>query len=84
MQSGGYDTFDVINGNCIDWSSHTCSRLDDGSEGSGILRERMTKLEEFSLLGHPNPPRSTHGVFQFSLPLNKAQGFVQRFHQISV
>jgi hypothetical protein len=77
MGSGGFPSgFDVINRNRINGSSHTCRRLDDCSDGRGILRERMTKLEKLAFLCHPNPSRSPHRVLQLSLPLNQAKSFV--------
>jgi hypothetical protein len=72
----GYGGFNVTNGNRIYRPSHPRCRLDDGGDRRGILSERMPKLEQLSFFRHPDSPGPTHGVFQFSLPLNQAKSFV--------
>jgi hypothetical protein len=67
---------DVFSGNRIDWPSHPFRRFENGGDGRGILSERIPKLKELALLGHANPSRPSHGVFQFRLPLNQAKSFV--------
>jgi hypothetical protein len=72
MWGGGHRGLYVINANSIDWSSHPFGRLNDRSDCRRILSERLTKVKQLALFGHPNPARPAHGVFQFSLPLNQS------------
>jgi hypothetical protein len=76
MRGGGHRDLYVINANRIDWSSHLFRRLKNRSDCRRILSERLTKVKQLALFGHPNPPRSAHSAFQFSLSLYQPQRFM--------
>jgi hypothetical protein len=79
---GQSDALDVFSGNSIYGSAHSGGRFQDCLDRCREAIKGTTELEKLSFFSYPYPTWAPHGVFQFRLPFNQAQGLVYGFHRI--